>query len=51
MPNQHLKIVCRLWIYKDRKKWSSLTNDKAPHKPFLLMAVKDLGEFTRFLFA
>ena len=39
---QYLKSFSRLRTYKDRKKWSALTNYQAPHKPFLLLSIMDL---------
>ena len=40
--DQYLKSFSRLRTYKDRKKWSALTNYQAPRKPFLLLAIMDL---------
>jgi putative restriction endonuclease len=39
---QYLKSFSRLRTDKNRKRWSALTTQKAPHKPFLLLSIMDL---------
>ena len=39
---QYLKSFSRLRTYKDRKKWSALTTYQVPHKPFMLLSIRDL---------
>jgi len=40
--NKHLKSFSRLRTDKNRKRWSALTTNQAPHKPFLLLSIMDL---------
>ncbi len=46
---QNLQKFCNLRTDKNRKRWSDITKNQAPHKPFLLLSVIDLfaqGEIT-----
>ena len=43
MPvDEYLRTFSRLNTDKNRKRWTSLTCHRAPHKPFLLLAIMDL---------
>jgi hypothetical protein len=46
---QNLQKFSALRTDKNRKRWSDITKNQAPHKPFLLLSVIDLfaqGEIT-----
>jgi putative restriction endonuclease len=42
MLDQYIKSFSRLRTDKNRKRWSALTTNQAPHKPFLLLSIMDL---------
>lgn len=42
MLEKYLKIISNLRTDKNQKRYPSFTNHRAPHKPFLLLAIMDL---------
>lgn len=42
MPDRYIERIKNLRTDSNRKRWTSLSNYRAPHKPFLLLSVIDL---------
>ena len=42
MPDRYIEKIKNLRTDSSRKRWTSFSNYRAPHKPFLLLSVIDL---------